>query len=159
MAKKDGKTAVGRLLQKIGNAIASLFKELDAATKALIPIATQIVDNMKFIQETGIGDVIAQILPGNLPKKLNEQLKEFLPKAIAGLALVEDLASIEDPNEKLRAILARINSSTTDTKKVFYTGLAALILELIADGNFNWSDAVKVSNYYYDNEKLLKEAA
>lgn len=159
MAKKDGKTAVGRLLQKIGNSISQFFGGLDIATKALIKVSKEVVNNMKLIDESHIGDVLTALIPGNADDKAYAKLKEFIPKALDAIALAEEFTNITDPNEKMRAILVKINSSNTTGKKFFYTGLAQLFLELIADGDFSWSDAGRLSGYYYENEALLKEAA
>lgn len=159
MAKKNGKTAVGRLLQKIGNTIAKIFGGLDIATKTLVKVAKEVVNNMKLIDESHIGDVLTALIPGNVDDKIYAKLKEAIPKAVDAIAIAEEFTNITDPNEKLRYILAKVNSATTDGKKLFYTGLAQLLLELIADGEFSWVDAGRVSGYYYQNEHLLKEAA
>lgn len=159
MARKNGKTAVGRLLQKIGNAIASFFTKLEPATKTLVKVAKEVVNNMKLIDESHIGDVLTALIPGNVDDKILAKLREAIPKAVDAIAIAEEFTNITDPNEKLRYVLSKVNSATTNGKKLFYTGLATLLLELIADGDFSWVDAGRVSGYYYANEHLLNEAA
>lgn len=156
MATTKKKTGVGKFLQRLWNGIKSLFEKVDQGVKELLPVVTQIVNNMKLITDTHIGDVLTAIIPGDGDKKLLDKMREYLPKAIAALALVEEIANITDPNEKLRAILAKINVSPDDTKKVFYHGLASLMLEKLSDGEFSWADATAVAEYYYQNYEKAK---
>jgi hypothetical protein len=159
MARKNGKTAVGRILQSIGRTIAKLFGTLDETTKILVRVSKEVVNNMKLIDETHVGDILTALIPGNVDDKIYAKLKDLIPKALDAIALAEEFANIADPNEKMRAILLKINSSTSEGKKIFYTGLAALFLELTADGDLSWADSGKLTGYYYENEHLLKQAA
>jgi len=143
--------SLGKFLRKLWLGISNLFKKIDKEVKEIVPVAIGIIENIKKITDTHIGDVITAIIPGDLDDKIHDQLKEFLPKAIMNLTLIGDIAAIEDPNEKLKAILAKINVSPDDTKKVFYHGLASLVLERLADGKFDWSDATAVAEYYYQH--------
>ncbi len=114
---------------------------------------------MKAITDSHLGDVLTSIIPGTVDDKIYAKLKEFIPKAVSAIALADEFANIQDPNEKLRAILAKINVAPTEGKKVFYTGFARLFLECIADGDLSWVDSGRLADYYYENEHLLKEAA
>jgi len=79
-----------------------------------------------------------------------------LPGVLLDLKLVNSIANIEDPNEKLKAVLAQFKLSSNDTKNIVYHGLAALAIEKLSDGKLSWSDAVALSEYYYKN--VMKNA-
>jgi hypothetical protein len=149
MAKK--KTGVGKFLAKIWGFIAKIFKAADEGTKRLLPIVTGIVNRIKEIDDTHIGDIITMIIPGDADDKLVAKFREILPKVILALGNIKEISDTEDVNEKLKKILVAINVSPEDTKKVFYTGLATLILEKVSDGELSWGDSLVILKYYYDN--------
>jgi hypothetical protein len=144
--------SLGKFLKRLWAGIASLFHKVDEEVKKLVPITIDIVQQIKLINDTHIGDVITAIIPGHVDDQIREKLTEWLPATIINLGKLQGIANIEDTNEKLKAILAAINVSDDDTKKVFYHGLASLILERLSDGKFDWSDATAVAEYYYQHE-------
>ncbi len=148
--------SLGKFLKRLWAGIASLFHKIDAEVKKLVPVAIDIINQIKLIDDTHIGDVIKAIIPGNVDDAILDKLHKWLPATILSLGTLKDISNITDDNEKLKAILAAINVSPDDTKKVFYHGLASLILEKLSDGKFDWSDATAVAEYYYQHEVAVK---
>lgn len=146
------KTKIGKFLKRLWDTISGLFHGLDDFTKGtLIPVASGIVDALKKIDESHIGDVLSAVIPGDAPKEIRDKLHDWLPKTIIALGTLQDIADTADINEKLKKILGALNVSPDDAQKVFYHGLASLILERLADGKFDWSDATAISELYYQH--------
>ena len=140
-------------LQKIWEGIAHLFQGLEHELKVLVPVAIKIVNEIKLINDSPVADIIEQLLkPLGLDPAIaaiREKAKTVLPKIILDLGMIDAINGITDPNAQLQAILVKINLSPNATKNVFYHGLASLILTELSDGNFTWSDATAVAEYYY----------
>lgn len=151
MPTQKNKTGVGRFLQTLWNGIKRLFEKANEGVKTLLPVVTELLNNAKLITDSHIGDVLTAIIPGDADDKIVAGIRKFLPKALEGLNLAKEISDIEDPNERLKAILAKINVAPDDTKKVFYHGLASLMVEKLSDGVFSWADATAVAEYYYQN--------
>lgn len=153
-----------KLLKKIWNFIKNIFNKLDEEVKELVPVAIKIVEGLKKVMNSGTDDVVAEILkyviPGTADDIIIDKAKAFIEKELPGvlldLKLVNSIANIEDPNEKLKAVLAQFKLSSNDTKNIVYHGLAALAIEKLSDGKLSWSDAVALSEYYYKN--VMKNA-
>ncbi len=143
--------SLGKFLQHLWDAIKKIFDGIEAHTRQLLPIAIQIVQNIKTLEDSKVPDILTAIIPGNLDNDLNQKIRDFLPKLLLDLQLAESVSSITDPNEQLKAILDKINLSGDNTKNILYHGIASLIVEKLSDGKFTWSDAIAVSEYYYKN--------
>ena len=144
-------------LHKLWDGIKHIFDGIEKEVKVLIPIAINIVQNIKFLEDTGVADLLTSIIPGNIDDKINAKLKDILPKLLLELQMTEAIANITDPNAQLRAILDKVKLSSNDAQNAFYHSLASLILEKLSDGKFSWSDAVAIAEYYYQN--VTKPAA
>jgi hypothetical protein len=83
--------------------------------------------------------------------KVQAVVKEWVPKVLLELQIVDSIANITDPNEQLKAILAKIKMSSNETQNMLYHGLAAIVLEKLSDGKLTWSDSVAISEYYFNN--------
>lgn len=146
---------IGKWLKGIWTGIKKLFGKLKKEIKELIPVAVFVVQQIKVVMDSPVPDVISSLIPGEADDKVKDKLREWLPKLILQLGMIEAIANIEDPNEQLNAILAKIKLSSDDAKNVFFHGLASLIIEKLADGHLSWSDSVVISEYYYRN--MVKE--
>lgn len=148
-------TLVGRILR----AIASIFKGLSEELKRLIPIAITVVQSVKTVMDGPVDDIILAIIKASIPGDADDKLidkitvtvKEWLPKILLELKLVESINNIEDLNEKLKAVLNQLKLSSNETQNIIYHGLATLIIEKLADGKISWSDSIVISEYYYKN--------
>lgn len=145
------------IIKRIWDFIARIFRGLDAETKVLVPIAISVVQAVKSVVESPVDDVltfiIKQAISGNaddvLIDKVNAVLKEWLPKIVLELKLVESIANIEGENAQLQAILSALKLSGDETKNIFYHGFGSLILEKLSDGKLSWSDSTAIAEYYY----------
>lgn len=148
-----------KLLKKIWDAIANLFRSLTGTTRRYVPYAINIVEAVKAVMDSPVDDVLLEILKRTIPgtaddvmiDKVKEVITKWLPKILVQLSLVDAISNIEDENERLKAILERLKLSSDEVKNVYYHGLASLILEKLSDGELSWSDSVAISEYYYAN--------
>lgn len=148
-----------KLLQKIWNAIRLVFNKADEGTKRLVPIAINVVQGLKSVMDSPVDDILLSIIKAAIPGDADDILidritvvvREYLPKVLLDLKMVESIANIEDQNEQLKAILEQFKLSSDETKNIFYHGMSCLILEKLSDGELSWSDAIAISEYYYQN--------
>lgn len=148
-------TLAGRIIRRI----ASLFQSLRSETKRLVPIAINVVEGVKTVMDSPVDDVLLEVLKKAIPgtaddiliDKIKEVVKEWLPKIILEMKMVQSVAEIEDQNEQLKAILAQFKLNSDESKNIFYHGLASLILEKLSDGKLSWSDSIVISEYYFKN--------
>lgn len=147
------------MLKKLWLSIAKMFDFLESKTKKLVPVAINVVQGLKAVMDGPVDDVIAFVIKTAIKgqtddviiDKTTETVKEWIPKILFELELINSIANIEDQNEQLQAILNKINLSSDEKKKIIYHGLASLILEKLSDGKITWSDSVAISEYYFKN--------
>lgn len=150
------KTIVGKILASIAKVVVNLFNKLDDETKRLVPIAINVVEAIKAFNESKSTDFIAFVVTSAIPgdaddiliKKARAVVREWLPKILLDLKLIQSIADLTNDNEKLIAILNELK--LTSTKGIIYKGTAAKFLELMADGKFDFNDAVELTSYYYE---------
>lgn len=139
--------------------VAQLWSKADELVEKVTPIAINVVNALKKVNEGTTGDIIETILSLAIPGKaddaiikvIRERLKEILPKVLLQLNLAQSIADIKDPNEQLKAILTAINLSSDETKNAYYHVLCTMILKALADGKLTWSESVQIAEYYYAN--------
>ncbi len=148
-----------KLLKRVWAFIAGVFNRLEDETKKLVPVAINVVQGIKNVMDSPVDDVILTIIETAIPgeaddiliEKIKNVVKEWIPKILMDLKMVESIANIQDQNEQLKAILAQFKLSSDETKNIFYHGLSCLILEKLADGELSWSDTIAINEYYYKN--------
>jgi hypothetical protein len=152
-------TGLGKFLRRLWAAIANVFHKVENEIKVFIPIAIGVVEGIKKVMDGPVDDVILSIVKAAIPgdaddkliDKVHKTVQEWLPKVLFELKLINSINDIEDPNEKLKAILAELKLSSDETKNIIYHGIASLILEKLSDGKFDWTDATAISQYYYEH--------
>lgn len=145
--------SLGKFLKRLWLGIGKLFRGLSKELREdIIPTAIKMVDLAKSITDSHIGDVLAAIIPGDVDDRILEKLRKVIPDYVKALAIGVDITATDDINEILKKVLAAWNVSPDDAKKVFYHGLASLIIEKLADGKLDWSDATAIAEYYYQHE-------
>lgn len=148
-----------KLLEKIWSTIKLVFNKAGEETRKLVPVAINVVQGLKSVMDSPVDDVILSIVKAAIPgdaddiliDKITSVVKEYLPKVLLDLKIVDAIANIEDQNEQLKAILAQFKLSSDETKNIVFHGLSCLILEKLADGKLSWSDSIAISEYYYQN--------
>ena len=147
------------IFQKALDFIKNLFNKIDDEAKVLVPIAINVVNGIKTVMDSPVDDVLVTLISmatkgtttPAIVQKVNDTIKEWIPKVLTDLVLIDSIAHITDVNEQLNAILAQLKLSSDATKNIIYHGLSSLILEKLSDGKLSWSDSVSISQYYYTN--------
>ena len=136
------KSFVTNVWKKLITFVKKTYKKVDELANKFCPIAINVVEAMKKVNEGTVGDVIEFIvttaIPGNkddiVVKALRGKLKLILPKIITQLTIVNSIAEIED-----------------ETKNALYHSFGALALEKLSDGKLSWSEAVQLTEWWYLN--------
>jgi len=143
-------TIVGNFLRFI----VKLFGSLTAKTKELTPEIIQIVTNIKnFVDSPGCYFLTA-VIPGTLDNKIQDLLKQYLPKLLDILNKDESIAVIEDPNERIKAIVNEIQLSESDVKDILLHGIAGKLIQITT--GTAWGKSVLIAEAAYQNPELLK---
>lgn len=147
------------ILKKIWLFVVGLWNRLDEVVEKYAPVAINVVNAVKKVNESTTGDIIEALVTAVIPGKaddafvklLRAKLKEILPKVLLQLNLSKSIAEIQDPNEQLKAIITAINMSHDETKNAYYHSLCTMILQALSDGKLTWSESVQIAEYYYIN--------
>lgn len=144
--------------KKIWNSIKSVFDKFSPEAKKAIHIGVAIVDNMKSFVQSPVADIFTAIIPGNVDDRIKDLLRQYLPKIVIEMKLVDAVLGETDPQVIVQEAIATLQQITGDwisdaARKNFYDSLAVLIAQVAADGKLTWDDAKAVVKWYYDHQK------
>jgi len=149
--------SIGSFFAGIWKSVKKLFQSLDNESKKLLPIVIDVVNNAKNFEEGTGGDIITKLIPGNVDDNIRAKLQDLLPRLLKTLSASNECANAGDDNAILKCILTKIGASEKDSRKVFYHGLAALLLEKLGDGKFSWDDAIATVQWFYKHKDELQQ--
>ena len=147
------------LFLKIKLFIVQLYSKADELIERIAPVAINVVEQIKTINETATGDIIELIISraikGNADdlaiKAIREQLRKRLPEVLEIMRLSMNIAKVDDANLQVKMILDAINMSPDAVKNAHYHAFCSLVIEKISDGNLTWGESLIIAQYYYDN--------
>ena len=138
--------------------VLKIWDKADELVDIIAPVAINVVEQIKTINESTAGDVIELITSKAIKgtaddiiiHQLREKLKTELPKVLEIMQTALNIAKVDDANLQVKQIIAAINLSPDEVKNVYYHTFAVLILEKISDGKLTWSESVMIAEYYYN---------
>ena len=148
-----------QLFLKIKLFIIQIWDKADELVERIAPIAINVVEQIKQVNESTSGDVIELIISkaikGNadnlIIRQVREQLRKRLPEVLEIMRLSMNIAKVDDKNLQVKMILDAINMSPDAVKNAHYHVFCSLVIEKISDGNLTWGESVIIAQYYYDN--------
>ena len=146
------------LFLKIKLFIVQLYSKADELIERIAPVAINVVEQIKTINESTTGDIIeliiSRVIKGNADdlaiKAIREQLRKRLPEVLEIMRLSMNIAKVDDANLQVKMILDAINMSPDAVKNAHYHTFCSLVLEKISDGKLTWSESVLIAEYYYN---------
>lgn len=148
-----------QLFLKIKLFIIQIWDKSDEFVERIGPIAVNVVEQIKQVNESTAGDVIELIISKAIKgkaddlaiKAIREQLRKRLPEVLEIMRLSMNIAKVDDKNLQVKMILDAINMSPDAVKNAHYHTFCSLVLEKISDGKLTWSESVLLAEYYYYN--------
>ena len=148
-----------KLLQRIWAFIEGLFSKLEKEVEKLVPVATNIVQGVKKVVESGTTDAILEVIkftiPGNTDDKIIDKAmeiaKEYIPKIAVQLNIIESVTDIEDVNDQMIAVVNVLKNANADDQSDYWHEIAAFILRALADGKITLGEAGAIVEYHYQN--------
>jgi DNA-binding FrmR family transcriptional regulator len=141
---------IAKVWQKIGD----FFKKLGGGAKKALDVGHEVVERIKnFVDSEGI-DVLTEIIPGTLDDNIKDGVRAFLSR----LLLIIDSLSGEQQQEviaddqRLKAVIKKINALPDDVKKIFTHGIASHITEQVSahvGDPVSWSDIQGLQEFVY----------
>ena len=147
------------LFLKIKLFIVQLYSKADELIERIAPVAINVVEQIKQVNESTTGDIIELIIckaiKGNaddlIIRQDREQLRKRLPEVLEIMRKALSIAKVDDANLQVKMILDAINMSPDAVKNAHYHTFCSLVLEKISDGKLTWSESVLLAEYYYYN--------
>ena len=147
------------LFLKIKLFIIQICDKADELVERIAPVAINVVEQIKNINESSTGDIIELIISKAIKgkaddlaiKAIREQLRKRLPEVLEIMRLSMNIAKVDDANLQVKMILDARNMSPDAVKNAHYHAFCSLVIEKISDGNLTWGESVIIAQYYYDN--------
>ena len=144
---------------KVKAFVLNIIDKADELVERIAPVAINVVEEIKKINETTTGDIIELIISKAIKgkaddlaiKAIREQLRKRLPEVLEIMRLSMNIAKVDDANLQVKMILDAINMSPDAVKNAHYHAFCSLVIEKISDGNLTWGESVIIAQYYYDN--------
>ena len=139
--------------------VLTIYDKADELVERIAPVAINVVEQIKTINETTTGDIIELIITKALKgeaddlivRNLRAKLKEKLPEVIEVMRLALNIAKVDDKNLQAKMVLDAINFSPDQIKNAHYHTFCSMLIESVADGKLTWGESVILAQYVYDN--------
>ena len=146
------------LFQEIKLFVLKIWDKADELIDIIAPVAINVVEQIKTINESTTGDIIELIISkaikGNadnlIIRQVREQLRKRLPEVLEIMRLSMNIAKVDDKNLQVKMIIDAINLSPDEIRNAYYHTFCVMILEKISDGKLTWSESVLLAEYYYN---------
>lgn len=144
---------------KVKAFVLNIFDKADELVDRIAPVAINVVEQIKTINESSTGDIIELIITKAIKgeaddliiRNLRAKLKEKLPEVIEVMRLALNIAKVDDKNLQAKMVLDAINFSPDQIKNAHYHTFCSMLIESISDGKLTWGESVILAQYVYDN--------
>ena len=138
--------------------VLKIWDKADELVDLIAPIAINVVEQIKQVNESTAGDVIELIISKSIKGKaddliirqVRDQLRKRLPEVLEIMRKALKISKVDDANLQVKMILDAINMSPDEIRNAYYHTFCAMILEKISDGKLTWSESVMIAEYYYN---------
>lgn len=143
-----------KLLRIIGDFIKRLFIGISPMLKTAVAIGVEVAEKIKDFDTANpfVGEIITSLIPGSVDDMLKAKIREYLPKIVVELKLVQVTVGLTDPDEIMIAAIKVLQQLDKDYKSAFLHNLSIMVARVAADGKLDWSDAVYLMEWYYQNK-------
>lgn len=143
-----------KILRKIGDFIVRLFTNISPVLQRAVTIGADVAEKIKNFDTANpiVGDIITALIPGTVDDMVKARLREYLPKIAIQLRLVQATQVLKDPDLIMLAAVKVIQQMDGDYKSAFLHNLSIMAAQVAADGKLDWSDAVYLLEWYYQNK-------
>ena len=139
--------------------IVQLYSKADELIERIAPVAINVVEQIKQVNDSTTGDIIELIISKAIKgvaddliiRNLRAKLREKLPEVLEVMRTALNIAKVDDKNLQVKMILDAINMSPDAIKNAHYHTFCSMLLEKISDGKLTWGESVIIAQYYYDN--------
>jgi hypothetical protein len=150
-----------KLLKNIWDSICRFFGKLPEQSKHALHWATVIVSGIKDFDSSVplVGDIVTSLIPGNADDKLLLKVRQFLPKILLELKLVDCALNETDPDKIILSAIKALQQMNFDwisdaARKNFYDSVAVMLAQCLSDGKLGWDDAKYIVKWYYDHKSV-----
>ena len=149
------------LFLKIKLFIVQLYSKADELIERIVPVAINVVEQIKQVNDSTTGDIIELIISKAIKsdaddliiRNLRAKLREKLPEVLEIMRLSMNIAKVDDKNLQVKMIIDAINFSPDEIKNQRYHDFCAFVLVKISDGKLTWGESVKIAEEYYEKFK------
>ena len=143
---------------KVKASILNIWDRADELVEHIAPIAVNVVEQIKLVNDTTAGDIIELIITKAIKgqaddiivSQIRAKLKEKLPEVIEVMRLALSIAKVDDKNIQAKMVLDAINFSPEQVKNAHYHTFCSMLIESVSDGKLTWSESVMIAEYYYN---------
>ena len=147
------------ILLKVKAFVLNIYDKADELVERIAPVAINVVEQIKTINESTTGDIIELIITKAIKgeaddlitRNLRVRLKEKLPEVIEVMRLALNIAKVDDKNLQAKMVLDAINFSPDQVKNAHYHTFCSMLIESVSDGKLTWGESVILAQYVYDN--------
>jgi hypothetical protein len=101
--------------------------------RTIIPIAIDIVNNIKGFVDSGTADFLTSVIPGTVDDQVKTFLRAILPGILKGLHKWESIINVSDTNEQLKLIIEELKTLTKSERDNIKTQAASEIVVALSE--------------------------
>lgn len=133
------------LIKKLIEKIKAVFTGLKQTHKTALTLSVSVIDALYTAVDNPAVDIITTLTPTPFDDKLLKWVRAYLPNFLKQFKVFASVADLTDPQEIIVKVSEILQSLDTADKNGERLKLAvALAIDLSADGNLDWADAVKI---------------
>jgi len=122
--------------------------------KVILPIGIEVVNKIKQFTDSPVTDIITFLIPGGLDNRIVTLLRKYLPLVLLQMEDGNEFINMTT-NEKLKAIILKINGYNPTKRNFLYLGIASTLNMLISNDSMNQSESIIATQYAYDNDTIV----
>lgn len=145
-----------KFFARIIEGIVNAWNWLTGKLKVIVPDVVDIVQKIKETDEAGLLDIVKLAIPGKKDDVIIEKYRTVFLQVVLILGQTKEILALPTDEERFKAIIVAIKGSHPDAQKAFWTSLANLVVEKLADGKLTWLEAMVIVKHVYDNREQLK---
>lgn len=123
-----------KFFRKIVAFLANLFTNLDEWIHEHVQPSIEMVERIKAVVASPVGDIITALIPGDWDDKLRQFAIDTLTKAIDAMHVTHDIAVTPDWTSKIAKLLAWLRNQSKPMQQAIYKQLATELAKQSAFG-------------------------